>query len=275
MTIDRSKFQFTDDLVPRGYDEYLVPPLFRPWAESLVGRLAPPPGGRALDVACGPGTVTRELATAIGETGQVAGIDSSAAMIERARSHPETAGQAPIAYTTGNAVPLPYPDAAFDVVTCQQGLQFFPDAREALGEMRRVLTVDGRCAASVWQPLAECLVFQGYATALTAAGFADLAALLAIPFPHWTASELAARARAAGFGRVAVEAEERELVFSAGIRQAAQALTGTPLAPMLAALDPDERARLDREMSSSLAPLVDPAGAVRAPMRSWFMMASA
>ena len=48
------------------------------------------------------------------------------------------------------AVNLLLPDASFDVVLCQQGLQFFPDKLVALWEMRRVLVHGGRLALSVW-----------------------------------------------------------------------------------------------------------------------------
>src|SRR5206468_12510003 len=46
---------------------------------------------------------------------------------------------------------LPLPDSAFDVVLCQQGLQFMADRPRALREMRRVLRPDGRLALSVWR----------------------------------------------------------------------------------------------------------------------------
>jgi ubiquinone/menaquinone biosynthesis C-methylase UbiE len=50
----------------------------------------------------------------------------------------------------GSAVELPLADAAFDVVLCRQGLQFFPDRPAALCEMHRVLAPGGRLVLSVW-----------------------------------------------------------------------------------------------------------------------------
>ena len=78
------EFRFTDESVPKGYDEFLVPRLFNPWAEALVRAMAPARGSRALDVACGPGTVARVLAKHLGSDGVVAACDSSPAMIARA-----------------------------------------------------------------------------------------------------------------------------------------------------------------------------------------------
>ena len=63
------------------YDS-IVARLFTPWAHDLIDRLAPPSGCSALDVACGPGTVTRVLAERVGPAGHVVATDISPAMLE-------------------------------------------------------------------------------------------------------------------------------------------------------------------------------------------------
>ena len=78
----------------------------------------------------------------------VMGVDFNAAMIETARTQTPPAG-APVAWREGDAHALPCADATFDVVCCQQGLQFFPDKPHALREMHRVLGPGGRL---VWAP---------------------------------------------------------------------------------------------------------------------------
>jgi ubiquinone/menaquinone biosynthesis C-methylase UbiE len=70
----------------RVYDT-VIARLFTPWAHNLMDRLAPPPGCMALDVACGPGTVSRILAERIGSEGHVVATDISPAMLEIARSN--------------------------------------------------------------------------------------------------------------------------------------------------------------------------------------------
>jgi SAM-dependent methyltransferase len=55
-----------------------------------------------------------------------------------------------------SALDLGLPDANFDVVLCQQGLQFFPDKLIALREMRRVLDDGGRLAIGVWTGIGGC-----------------------------------------------------------------------------------------------------------------------
>src|SRR5918998_1033732 len=57
---------------------------------------------------------------------------------------------ASVEWLEASALEMPLPDASFDVVLCQHGLQQFPDRAAALREMRRVLKGDGRLAASVW-----------------------------------------------------------------------------------------------------------------------------
>jgi len=102
-----------------------------------------------LESACWTGVVTRAAAERAAAGGHVAGIDLNPGMIAVARSLPPVAGAA-IEWREASALALPFQDSHFDVVLCQQGLQFFPDKALALREMRRVLRRGGRLALSVW-----------------------------------------------------------------------------------------------------------------------------
>jgi SAM-dependent methyltransferase len=102
-------------------------------------------GERVLDVACGTGVVAREAARRCGTTGSVAGLDLGAGMIAVARR------LAPgVDFREGDALALPWPDAAFDAVVCQFGLMFFGDQEAAVRELARVLRPGGRVAVAVW-----------------------------------------------------------------------------------------------------------------------------
>ena len=125
------------------YDEIMVPRLFEPWAKLLLDELKPRSGQALLDVACGPGTVTRHAARRVGPSGRVTGCDLSPAMLELARSKISLDASAPIDYLECPADSLSVPDDAFDLVTCQQGMQFFPNRPAALQDMRRVLRPGG------------------------------------------------------------------------------------------------------------------------------------
>jgi ubiquinone/menaquinone biosynthesis C-methylase UbiE len=135
---------------PELHERYEVPVLFGPWAADLVTLAAPQAGEQVLDVACGTGVVARLAATRVGPTGTVAGLDLNPEMLAVARALPPPPG-ARITWHEGNASAMPLADAAFDVVLCQQGVQFFPDRAAALREMHRVLAPGGRLALSVWR----------------------------------------------------------------------------------------------------------------------------
>ncbi len=89
-------------------------------------------------MACGTGIVARYATPLLGAEGSVVALDVSPDMLAVARALPEPAGAA-VEWQEGDATSLALPDSAFDLVLCQQGLQFFPDRAAAVREMRRVL----------------------------------------------------------------------------------------------------------------------------------------
>ena len=183
------------------YERHFVPAVFAPWAQELLRRAAPQPGERVLDVACGTGIVARAVAPIVGSAGRVAALDLSPAMVAVARSRPAPPGAA-IAWHEGSADALPFPDGAFDLVLCQQGLQFFPDRPAALREMRRVLAPGGRAVLSVWRSLRHNpfyeVVIEAQARHL---GSPSVFA----PYSLGEANELRALLDGAGFGDVTIE----------------------------------------------------------------------
>lgn len=132
------------------YEAFLVPQVFRPWAQELIQRARPGSGMAALDAGCGTGAVTRLLAHAVGPTGVVIGLDMNPAMLEIARRRPEEVGSAPITWVQSAADAVALPDATFDLITCQQMLQFAPDRSAMLREFRRLLAPGGRVALATW-----------------------------------------------------------------------------------------------------------------------------
>jgi ubiquinone/menaquinone biosynthesis C-methylase UbiE len=121
-------------------------------AGYLLGHLHP--GQRLLDVGCGPGTITTDLAARVAP-GEVVGIDASAEVITEARRL-----SAPgVSFRTGDVYALDLPDGSFDVVHAHQVLQHLTDPVQALREMRRVLAPGGLLAVRdsdyagfIWAP---------------------------------------------------------------------------------------------------------------------------
>src|SRR5436853_314651 len=126
-----------DGSAPELYQKYLVPAITQKWAEDLVSRAQPCAGEHVLDIACGTGVVAR-LAAARMVRGHVTGLDLNKGMLAVAHAVPSEG--APIDWIEGSALDLPFPGESFDLVLCQLGVQFFPDRRLALREMRRVLS---------------------------------------------------------------------------------------------------------------------------------------
>jgi ubiquinone/menaquinone biosynthesis C-methylase UbiE len=223
------------------YEQYFVPTLFRPWSHVLLQHAALQSGERVLDVACGTGIVARQVAPAVGAGGKVVGLDINPAMLAVARSQPPPEG-ATIEWHEASALALPFPSAVFDLVLCQQGLQFFSDKLSALREMRRVLAPHGRAVLSVWQSLAHNPVYQ----ALDEAVERHLGTpAFTTPFSLGDADEVRQLLSQAGFQHVAMAAVERMVRFPASKDFVQLAvLAAAAVIPAFAQLDAAARAAL-------------------------------
>ena len=250
-------FQFTDDAVPRAYEEVLVSRLFEPWALLLLDECNLRPNTIVLDVATGPGTVARLAAKRIGPSGRVVAIDISRPMLDVAKSKPSSPNSAPITYVESPAAPLAVESAAFDCVVCQQGLQFFPDRLAALREMRRALKPGGQLAIAAWSHIGDNPFYAALHGALRESVPADLADRLLGPFSGPDLQVLKNTVQAAGFHEVRVRRVTLPLIFEGGIAQATRALAATPLASSLAALPAEKRLRLNAAVDARLAPLLE------------------
>jgi ubiquinone/menaquinone biosynthesis C-methylase UbiE len=128
------------------YDSYLVPAVFEPWSRELIKRALVWKGDRVLDVATGTGIVACRIA---GSGATVTGLDIDPTRLERARMRASDES-VNVKWIEGSAEALPIRQPAFELVTCQQGLQFVANKPLAAREMRRVIVPGGRAVIACW-----------------------------------------------------------------------------------------------------------------------------
>jgi ubiquinone/menaquinone biosynthesis C-methylase UbiE len=251
-----SSFELASSSAMKVYDDVFVPRVFTPWAEVLLDRVALRSGETVLDVACGPGSVTRLAAERVGSKGRVLGCDFSPAMLALARANSLTAESAPVDYAEAPADALPVDGESFDVAVCQQGLQFFPDRSAALGEIHRALRPGGRVAIAVWSAIDDSPVFAAMAEALRDAIGPELAdRYRAGPWGLAAADDLRNLISDAGFKSVRVELHTVDVVFEGGDAQFASTLAASGVAAEIDALRPEHRMELLEAFRNHARPL--------------------
>ena len=121
--------------------------------ETYLGLLEIGAGDRVLDVGCGSGAVTREIARRVGPGGLAVGLDPSPALLAVARELAREAGlDGRVEFREGSVLQLPFPDRSFDTVVCVTVLSHVPDGDAAIPELRRVLKPRGRLGVFDFDP---------------------------------------------------------------------------------------------------------------------------
>ena len=235
------------------YARFMLRQLFEPWAAELLARAEIRPGDQVLDVASGLGPVARLAAAAAGPGGRVVASDISAPMLAAAAARPvPDARWAPIEYLECSATAIDAGDDSFDVVLCQQGIQFFGDRAAAVREMSRTAKPNGVVAVEVWAAEYPLGLFGAVNETLRTTGLPE-------PFPdaYETASyqvsgaELAELFQAAGLRDVTVEAVPLDAVWGSS-DEVTGALFGMPFGPQVAALPAGEQRQVRADMARRL-----------------------
>jgi ubiquinone/menaquinone biosynthesis C-methylase UbiE len=251
------------------YQRLLVPALFADLAERLLDTAGLRSGERVLDVACGTGAVARAARARVGPTGRVEGVDLNDGMLAVARA----AGDG-VEYHRGDATALPVPDGAFDLVTCQQGLQFVEDRDAALREARRALAADGRAAFAVWRSIEHSPVFARFATSLGRHIGPDAETIMRSPFQLADGEELRRLALGAGFAEATTTIHVATVRFASPAAMLEAEIRSSPLAAALPGRDDDDLVPLLDELDAALADHRDDAG-VAFPIETHLVLAQA
>lgn len=243
------------------YESFLVPVIFEGLAERLVATAGVRPGDRVLDVACGTGVVARTVARHVGPDDVVVGVDVNPDMLATARHAARTVTPT-IDFRQGDAIDLPFADGMFDVVLCQQAVQFFPDRVAALREMGRVASPGGRVAFGVLRSLDRHPVYAIFARALNEHAGPDAAEMMGSPFALGDAEALRASTRDAGLHDVTVQVSISEERFPSVADFVHWEAASSPLAAELSRLDADQQASLVSRLEHDLSAYLDDLGLV-------------
>ena len=122
-----------------------------PFGQDALAAAAPKPGERVLDIGCGTGATTAELARLVAPGGRVLGADISHLLIGRARQRKVANAE----FIVADAATHDFDAGAFDLAFSRFGVMFFGDPAAAFKNIRRALKPLGRLVFVCWRTLAE------------------------------------------------------------------------------------------------------------------------
>jgi SAM-dependent methyltransferase len=247
-----------------------------PFGELAIAAARIGTGEAVLDIGCGCGGTTAEIAELVGPSGRVVGLDLSAPMLARAR---ERLVGPPVDLVLGDAATTPLPARAFDVLFSRFGIMFFEDPVQALDHLRASAKVGGRVGFVVWQALEQNLWVTVPARAL--AGLVEPPPLGGRgepgPFSMSDGDHLEGTLRAAGYRDVELAGESLDLAIGGGLpvdAAATFALDHGPLRRVLAMASDEVRATAVERIADALRAFETPSG-VRLPAAVWVVTARA
>jgi SAM-dependent methyltransferase len=220
-------------------------------ARDFIDWLALPSGGRWLDLGCGTGALTQTIA-ARSEPASVTGLDPSDRFIAFARRQTQDRR---VAFQTGDAQALPFPDMTFDAVVAGLVLNFVPDPAQALREMKRVLRPRGTGAVYVWDHAGEMQLIRHFWSAAVALDPAAHALDEARRFPLCDRERLLALFNDCGFERVECRVLDVPTVFEDFDDYWSPFLGGQGPAPTYCSTLSDDRRALLRERLRAALPI--------------------
>lgn len=232
---NKVEFDFGSDTIAKAYDSYLVPVLFKPWAEQLLHEYPSWKGKRVLDLATGTGVVAGQLAEQVGIEGKVTAIDMNGQMLAIAKSK-ITPNMSNIEFIESAADSLNLADNSYDVIVCQQGYQFFTDKKKSTAEIYRLLGNNGKIFITTWCPVTECKFFEAVCKALEIMGEHDISNMIRVPFDLLPKEELTCWFESNGFRNVRVTKQRKDLIIPGGIEAAIEIVYATPIGPKLKAM---------------------------------------
>lgn len=232
-------------------------------------------GERALDVGCGCGSSTFDVARAVGPRGSATGIDVSRPMLAEARRRARALPELRASFVEGDAARHPFPEGAADAVHSRFGVMFFAEPGRAFANFARALRRGGRLSFVCWRRFEdnEWARAPFDAASATAALAPPQGAGTPGPFALCDEARLRRLVEGAGFREVDVAAFDGPVTLGETAEDALRNLAeSSPIAAALAALDGEARRRAKEAVAETLAPFAGPGG-VRMGGAAWIVTA--
>ena len=249
--------------------------ILHPFGVRVMERAGLSPGDRVLDVGCGCGQTTVEIAHRLGPQGAVTGIDVSSAMLAQARARAEGVTGAAIAFERADAETHAFADGAFDLVFSRFGTMFFANPQAAFSNLRAALAPGGRLGFVCWQKrennpwfMIPIGVAERCGIAIERAGPNDPG-----PFQLADSGRLQALLEGAGFADNVCEVHDPPFIIPVGVYQAVRfAMEVGPITRALNEADDAIRSRIGDELTAAFSPHAG-SDCVRMDAASWIVTA--
>ena len=248
-----------------------------PFGDAALKAAAPQPGERVIDIGCGCGDTSIEIARMVGAAGAVLGIDVSRPMLEVARSRGALANCAHLAFRDGDASEAALP-VNTDLLFSRFGVMFFSQPAPAFSHLRKALRAGGRCVFVCWRtPRDNPWAMTPLSAARTAMGVTSAPADPEAPGPFAFADEERLRAilSGAGFGDIDVQRFDAGIALGATPRSAAESVVQVgPVSRLVREAGVEHLPVILDAVERALAPLAAPDGQVSLNGSTWIVSAT-
>lgn len=245
-----------------------------PMGNAAIDRLNPRPGEHVLDIGCGCGTTSMEIAKRVSPGGSLTGADISRPMLAHAKTRAGKSGSI-ASFIEADAQTHDFEEAGFDAVFSRFGVMFFASPAAAFANLRRAVKPGGRLAFACWRERADN---PWLTTAIKiAAQYIDMPPPPEIgepgPFSFAEESHLRPILEGAGWADVAFERYDSTLLVGADAEDATKfVMQMGPAAPLVAEADEKTQAAISADLHAALVPHAGPDG-VRMGASIWIVTA--
>lgn len=248
-----------------------------PFGEAALKAAAPRPGERVVDIGCGCGDTSIEIARMVGRTGEVLGLDVSRPMLAFARTRGALVECANLAFQEGDASEAALP-ADIDLLFSRFGVMFFSQPVAAFGHLRKSLRTGGRCVFVCWRtPRDNAWAMTPLSAAREAVGVTPAPSDPEAPGPFAFADEERLRKilASAGFSAIELQRFDAALFLGATPRSAAEsAVQIGPVSRLVREVGAEHLPAILDAVERILAPLAASDGRVSLNGSTWIVSAT-